>query len=282
MQQEKIMKKQISEFNISASALGAFETCPYKWALLYYYKEAKEKVSVRALLIGIAMHNLLESFYKDHSRIKWNKQWLIDNWEKYYRKQFDESEVRQDEIKEGYKALEKLYLILEKYDWFHSPMEVNGYPGTEYYFKFPFQGNDRYLVNISGKIDLILKRQNQICVIDWKTGKSKQWQANTLYDSAQLILYSAALQKIDNIEEEKLYLVYFYTDEVKEFEVTNDHFEHVKSKINHLIDMFDRKIFKRQKGFHCRFCEFQKLCKEKEGIGYITSLKEKGGNVYNI
>lgn len=254
-------KQLISNFNISASSLDMFENCPRRWAHTYIYKTPAKKIEQRPLKIGITFHKLMEDFYSKYKTIQWKKNWLVENWEDYYFSEMNSIGIIDQDIADGYKAINNVYNILEKQQWFYPAMNITGKSGVEYYFKFPFEGNDKYRVNISGKIDLLLNRDNEICVIDWKTGKSKNWQAETLFDSVQLILYSAALHKLIGIEEEQLFLVYAYVDNIKQFVVNTEHFEYVKQKVNDLLAVYETGGYTTKRGFFCQNCEFQAHCK---------------------
>jgi len=255
--------KEITDFNISASALGAFDSCPLMWAHAYLWKTERMQRSTRFLDLGITFHVLIETFYRNYKKIKWKKIWLLRNFEFFYNRHVKQSDRRKDDIEKGRQYLENLYGILERNDWLHPPLFLNNKSGLECWFKFWYLGHEKYRIKAIGKIDLILKRQDEICVIDWKTGLSKEFQVNDIYDSAQLILYSAAMKKEFEVDEEKLFLVYFFTDTVKEFIIDNNHFIHLKKKINHFLDVYDTGKFKKKPGKHCDFCDFKYLCKKK-------------------
>jgi len=238
-----------------------FDQCQRKWAHAFLYKSQKDEVSQKSLKIGIAMHSLIENFYLQQ---RFEKQWLLDNWEFYYKKEMFANPKKED-LNTGYKALENLYKILNERDWLQPAWSAGHSRGVEYYFKFPFMGHHKYQVNISGKIDLLIKPHEDICVVDWKTGKSVKYQVETLEDSIQLILYSVALKKMLSVDNEKLYLVYFYANKVKEFEVENEHFELVKNKINNLLDVYDKKKFSKTVDYHCNQCEYRSVCQGKTG-----------------
>ena len=254
---------EITSFNISASAISMFEQCEKKWAHAFLYKSQKDETSQKPLKIGIAMHSLIENFYIEEQFN--NKQWLFDNWAYFYKKEMVDLPQTKADIESGYEALDNLYKILKRKNWLQKPWNVGRTKGVEYYFKFPFLGHKKFQVNISGKIDLLLKCDDDICVIDWKTGKSVQYQVDSLDDSVQLILYSVALKKMLNVEDEKLFLVYFYTNKVKEFQVENHHFEMVKEKINNLLDTYDSKKFSKNIGWQCQYCEYRSVCQGKTG-----------------
>jgi len=256
------MKTEITSFNMSASSLGMFEECRRKWAHSALYKSSRDEVEQRPFKIGTAMHALIENFYLLE---KFDKQWLFDNWERYYAKELVNITHREEDIEIGYEALHNLYSILKRHDWLQPAWKVGKMNGVECYFKFPFQGHDKYVVNLSGKIDLLLKRKDAICVIDWKTGKNVKYQVDDLSESIQLILYSIALKKMFDVEHEKLFLVYFYADKVKEFEVTNEHFQIVKQKVNNFLDVYHTKKFAKAVSWTCNRCEFRSVCQGKTG-----------------
>lgn len=262
-----IPKIEIQSFNISASAISMFEECERKWAHSFLYKSKKDEVSQKPLKIGIAMHSLIEKFYENGEFE--NKKWLFDNWPLFYKKEMSGLQQLQKDIDDGFVALENLYSILKKQKWLQNPWNVGRTKGVEYYFKFPFLGHDKYTVNITGKIDLLMNLEDGVSVIDWKTGKSVKYQVDTLDDSIQLILYSVALKKMLNVEEEKLFLVYFYANKVKEFKVENSHFQLVKQKINHLLDVYYTKKYSKNVSWACNQCEYRSICQGKTGSIFL-------------
>ena len=256
------MKFEIKNFNISASSLGCFFQCQRKWAHQYLYRSPRDEVDQKAMKIGIAMHSLLEEFYK--KELFDNKQWLVDNWKAFYMKELL-SENKED-LATGYEALDKLYGILQQQNWLQPAWKYGNKKGIEIYFKFPFHGNEKYVVNLTGKIDLLLKRDKELCVIDWKTGKSVKYQVNNLNDSLQLILYSVALKKVFDVEDESLFLVYFYADKVQKFKVTNQQFQILKEKVNDFLHVYHTKKFaKTVNSWQCGYCEYRSVCQGKTG-----------------
>lgn len=259
-------KEKIYSFNISPSGLELMGKCPSQWAHYNIYKTEHKEVESKPLQVGSAMHKLVENFYRGHRVIQYDKEWLIQNWTKYYNYRVNKEFRNKKDLDAGLLSLENLYRIMERYKWLTEPLSLNGKPAIELYFKTPYLGHDKYEVNISGKIDLVTRSFGDICLIDWKTGQSKKYIPDSLEDCFQIVLYAVALKKLYdiNIYEQKLFLVYFYIDTVLEYRIEPANLDKIKSKINDFLDIYDSGEYQKIRGPHCKFCAFRDPCFSEE------------------
>jgi len=255
-------KEKIYSFNISPSGLDLMGKCPLQWAHYNIYKTDFVRQESKPLQIGSAMHKLVEGFYRNCKTIKFNKDWLINNWRMYYNYRVNEDLRSEQDYQEGLASLDKLYRIMDRYGWLKEPLSLNERKGLELYFKFPYHGHSKYEVNMSGKIDLIVESYGDICLIDWKTGKSDKFLPSSLSDCFQIVLYAVALKKkYDiNINEQRLFLVYFYLDKVLEYKIDESVLYGIKDKINEFLDIYDTGTYEKREGTHCKFCAFREPC----------------------
>jgi CRISPR/Cas system-associated exonuclease Cas4 (RecB family) len=205
------------------------------------------------------MHNLLKNFYLKNDETQFKKDWLMQNWEVFYDKQI--KYPKKIDIQEGFDSLDSLYDILKSRNWLQKPIKMkNGKSSVEYHFMFPYNGHDKYSFKIRGSIDLVLHIDGEYHIIDWKSGSDKNYHIEDLLKSDQLILYSAALQKTDEIQNETLHYVYFYSNKVCDFEVEDHHFKHLKTRINKIIDTYDSGTYTFNISEKCDFCNYRKCC----------------------
>ena len=164
------------------------------------------------------------------------------------------------EITEAYESLDNLHEILVKKNWCQTPVILGNKPAVEFRFKFNYDGHERYYTNVSGSIDLLLCIDDKYHIIDWKSGSDESFHKLKLEDADQLIMYSAAIKKLNDINEETLHYVYFYCNKVFDYTVEDEHFIHLKNRINTIIDAYETNSFEKTHGTHCNICEYKKHC----------------------
>lgn len=248
----------------------------YKWLLSNWEKylkdEAKAKVNEKSFIAikgansEDIFNELKESNFIKNGKADSKKTLKLSKDFKQYEKQIidiiEDGEYNFSEFDkiQGYSLIKKIYPMLVERDWLVPPKVFDGKVGAEIWFSFKFEAHPIYEPNIVGKIDLIIEKEG-VNVIDWKTGKN---QVEKIEDSIQLILYSAALLKVFNIDEESLYLVYPNSGDCLKFTVKNNHYEILKKKIMTMLDVLHSKIFKKMENQYCKYCEYQEICEGRE------------------
>jgi len=255
-------KKKIYDFSISATSLVIFQTCPMQWAYKYLFKPIIVKVPQRHMVLGNALHTLMQHYYHRWEELEWKKTWLIDSWEDCYKHHFLKAKlpISNSEIISGKEHLDWLHGALEKQGWLKPAFQVKDKSGIEYSFKFPYNGHTDFIVDIIGKIDL-LQKNSVIDVIDWKSGSNQGNIIDDVASSTQLLIYSAALKKVLDINEENLYLVYIYLHEIRKFTVGNELFKLIVQQVNALLDAYAVQEYQCIKGKHCQYCDYKIICK---------------------
>ena len=112
-----------------------------------------------------------------------------------------------------------------------------------------------------GQIDLILEDENEIQIIDFKTGKYNEFEYSSNYRQ-QLSLYKLLLQKKYD-KDIKTYLYYLEEDEPKkEILITDEELEEDFENINKTTqDILDNKFPKIPYNHNiCGICEFKNYC----------------------
>lgn len=236
------------DFNISASTLNRYITCPWSFKQDKILKRETLKVPAPPLIYGQAFHKLLESFYKKKTFSTYD---LFKNWEKFF-----DIEV---EIQKGHGLTQLKYLrasgftmiknwvaMAKENDWLHEAF------GIELPFLEPYQ-NDRFEINVKGFMDLVIENKNKLYILDWKTGKFKEDDY-----TIQAIIYSWALYKKYNYIEESVRFVCPAKKEnrIVDIKVKDDDYLLIKKHVDNMFDDIENDSFKRNKSGHCRWCEW--------------------------
>ena len=122
-----------------------------------------------------------------------------------------------------------------------------------------FRVEDNYI--LYGQIDLILEDENEIKIIDFKTGKYNEIEFSSNYRQ-QLSLYKLLLQKKYD-KEIKTYLYYLEEDEPKkEIYIDDEDLKEDLENINKTTqDILDKKFPKIPYNQNiCGLCEFKNYC----------------------
>ena len=162
---------------LSASSIGDYETCPYKYRLKHIDRVPERKTRV-TMEFGIIIHNVLDEFHGSEDQSLDN---LLQLLEKHWRTDAFEYLLREEEFKIQARELLTAY---HQYIQDHPPQVV----ARERKFSFTI---DELQVMISGKIDRIDQEGNRLAVVDYKTSKNKEKAKGSL----QLALYTEALKR---------------------------------------------------------------------------------------
>ena len=162
---------------LSASSIGDYETCPYKYRLKHIDRVPERKTRV-TLEFGIIIHNVLDEYHGSKDQSLDNLMLLV---EKHWRTDAFEYLLREEEFKLQAQELLKAY---HQYIQDHPPQIV----ARECKFSFTIA---KLQVKISGKIDRIDQEGNRLVVVDYKTSRNKEKAKGSL----QLALYTEALKR---------------------------------------------------------------------------------------
>ena len=162
---------------LSASSIGDYETCPYKYRLKHIDKVPERKTRV-TMEFGIIIHNVLDELHGSEDQSLDN---ILQLLEKHWRTEAFEYLLREEEFKIQARELLTAY---HKYIQNYPPQVV----ARERKFSFII---DELQVMISGKIDRIDQEGNRLAVVDYKTSKNKEKAKGSL----QLALYTEALNR---------------------------------------------------------------------------------------
>lgn len=214
--------------SFSFSSLSLYSTCPFAYKLSYIDKV--EPVRSTALIKGSNVHAIFEKYPEVQ--------------EKEYK--YNEKEIAYHFLNECILNGVQLKEILTKRK-------------TAREFKFGLTKNfenDTYENSFfHGIIDLIYFDKDVLNICDYKTGKFKENQ-----DFSQLLTYSLYFKNYDKI---KINYLYVEHNKINSKVVTKEDIEKTQDFIIKTTDIISEdKVFKRNCGKHCSWCQFCEKCDE--------------------
>jgi ATP-dependent helicase/DNAse subunit B len=141
-----------------------------------------------------------------------------------------------------------------------------GYEGhLEWDFKYDLDPpNNKFVI---GFIDRLILKNNKAFILDYKTTKRGKYRKtkNTIKKDLQLMTYARIVQKEFNIPSENIHTALFYLEggnliSSKFSQESLEKAEQTLLKCYDEIKDFDEKNAWGNVGYHCRFCEFNKIC----------------------
>ena len=243
------------DFNLSASTINYFCTCPFAFYQDKILKRPTVKVSSVPLVLGQAFHKIMEEFYKKKT---WRTYDLFQNWEKMFDVEAKIQNVTTPDLKyakgSGFTLIKNWVALAKENDWLHAAYRFdNDQEGIECEFSLPYD-NDRFEITVHGFMDLVIESKGKIYILDWKTGKHSA-EKYTL----QAILYSWAMYKKYGLMEESVRFVHPSKKEnrVVDVKVTDEDYMKVIGKVNQMFDAIEQNNFvKNVDESHCKWCNW--------------------------
>ena len=133
---------------------------------------------------------------------------------------------------------------------------------------------------LTAKFDLVLRRDDQALIVDWKT--SRYPKRETVTQRAQTFVYplvlalgGAALSADGQpIDPDRIRMVYWYaaTGQTHEFAYSAAQFERDHARLTHLLDEIDRarRFPLTDDRARCKFCVYRSLCDRGRAAGALS------------
>lgn len=243
--------KEKESLRLSFTQLDQYETCPRKYWFSYELRIPAPVSS--SLTIGSAVHEALEYFYKKILQDeKAGKEFLEHA--------FKEAFERENKIHQncGGKDFEVgLQALLDYYDLhggqFKKPLAV------EKSFKLRVGEHQ-----VSGKIDRVDEGPEGVVIIDYKTGKAKdatkKEHQKFAEDSLQFSIYALAAKECFDWKLDRLEFYYLYSNQSLATTRSDEQLVKTKERITALADQIQENHFDASPGFHCKFCDYKRIC----------------------
>lgn len=237
------------DFNLSASTINYFFTCPWAFKQDKILKRPVIKIPNTILVTAQAFHKMLAEFYEQKHFRTYD---LFRNWEKC----FDvETKVQNAQHLQGlsyakasgYTLIKNWVAMAKENNWLHEAI------GAELEFMQPYS-NNRFEINFHGFMDLVIEVDNKIYVLDWKTGKHDEEKYKL-----QALTYSWALYKQFNMVEECVRFIHpsKKMNTIINVKVKDEDYLIVKDKVEAIFNAIEKDDFKKNvEKSHCKYCNW--------------------------
>lgn len=244
-------------FNLTASTINSFNSCPWAWAQKKILKRKPPSDPSPYLVLGNSFHHIIEDFYaREYNLGSWNTNWIFKNWERVFKieakKEGAENHPQLHFIRSGGLTMIKNWVAMAKEnDWLQDPFIINGKPAVELKFSVPYD-NDRFEAKMTGAIDLVMhsKRLNRLSVIDWKSGKH--------HDNYRMqgLIYSATFYKQYGFTEDEVLFVHPAKKQniIKRFQFEDTDYKEITSSVDVIFDAVEKNEFPKVKHDGCKYC----------------------------
>ncbi|MCX6723982.1 MAG: UvrD-helicase domain-containing protein [Candidatus Staskawiczbacteria bacterium] len=259
--------------HFSYSQLAAFEKCPLQYKFAFILKVPTKGKAVFSF--GKTMHNTLYEFLKlinaerkteqetlfgkkgkpasvplsgtsarssDFDQLVkiFEKQW-IDEW-------YENKKQKEDYYKLGKKIIKEFYEEFTK----NKPkiLKLNGQLALELPFNLKIGGHTLF-----GVIDRIDEEKDEVFIIDYKTGASKEKP-----DKEQLLIYQIATQEVLGLKPKQLAYYYLEDGKLASFLGSEKELQDQKEKIIEEIEKIKNSEFEPTPGWQCQYCDFKDIC----------------------
>ena len=243
---DEVSKKDERKILSYTTDIALYRYCPMKYFLIR--EKGYSTFDKKTFNLGIVTHKAVEHINKlfmQEEKAIFNNDYienLVKNIYKFQNINLDNNAERIIDIVEK-------YIEDEKDDFkYIKKVEASEYRVEENYILY-------------GQIDLILEDENEIKIIDFKTGKYNETEFSSNYRQ-QLSLYKLLLQKKYN-KEIRTYLYYLEEDEPKkEILIDDEDLKEDLENINKTVqDILDKKFPKIPYNQNiCGLCEFKNYC----------------------
>ena len=123
---------------------------------------------------------------------------------------------------------------------------------AEQYFSYNIKDN----IYFNGLIDIILKDENKIKILDWKTGKFFK-------EAEQLKLYALVMQKLYGVTTSELEYVFLKMNKNNALKVNQELLDETEFELNNTINKIILTTkFEKNFGSQCKYCNMKQFCAE--------------------
>lgn len=274
---KKIAKAKISlPIFLSFSQLSTYEECPLQYKFAYIYRipvKGKHYFS-----FGKAMHNTLFYFVKMSIEDRDRKQQNLLGVNQFCRPDNDISKQTdfkklldiydQNWISEWYlnkKQEQEYYQVGKKslkifYENFIKTrpeiQSINSKLALEQEFKIKI--GQYFLRGVIDRIDNI--KDQEVEIIDYKTGKAKNVQTISKMDKQQLLIYQIAAEQAFKLEPKKLTFYYLEENKTISFLGNSQEKKAIEQEIIDQIEEIKKNNFIPKPGWQCERCDYKDIC----------------------
>lgn len=224
---------------LSASSLGTYQTCPFKYHMVYdlHQREPQNKFAA----FGDVFHGILENICKKIDKA---------DLDTFIKEQYARLDMKQQD------EMSKLIKQFFANDYFQR--NKNNIEHLEYPFDIAY---DHF--NLKGRIDRIDRINDKKIAIDYKTC-NKPYDLEELKSSMQVKIYSIAMAKLFNVEEVVIEFWHVKTEIIQCSTITKEDTKDYENEVLSLAEEIHSCNDPQPKfNQYCRWCFFKNECQNK-------------------
>ena len=240
-------------FSLSPSKINNYLQCPFKYKC-YIDTELRKKFKreTAPLIFGNLIHSCLNDLYKRTEKDKRNLQRLRELFEIKFK-------ANLEKYKRIFKTKENIIQYVEEakkmFDNFIKSRLFNKEPFiTEEFHRYLLREN----LEISGKFDRVDLENNELTLIDYKTGKLIEDESNEF----QLDFYESLLTKIRPEYQVREKILYFLKEnKIIRYKANKKNLVRTEEKILNIADTIRNDTeFTPTLNNKCIYCEYRSIC----------------------
>lgn len=239
------------QLRLSYTQLEKYEKCPLSY--WFAFELGIPTPPSASLLMGSCVHKALENFYRkvQQGRIPTSDELLADFETIYEDSNHQYRILTETERQLGKSKLEDYYYSQDGN--FEPPLAI------EKDFQLNLGPHQ-----IRGKIDRVDQVEGGVRIIDYKTGKSKSDKnpedQKFAKESLQFSIYALAAEECFGWKVKELWFYYVYDNSVLKTSRDSKQLSETKVQILEMSNRILNNEFETRPGFHCRFCEYKRIC----------------------
>jgi len=249
---------------LSASAIGAYETCPMKY--LFRYSWGIRGGPNPQAQFGNMMHTTIKEFVSEVKKrgkaVPLEEMWAIFDriWTSAgFPDEYQEEEYR----KAGREQLEAFY-----HTYIAAPADV-------LYQEKPFELPLEHEVVVTGRIDQVNRAgKGEVEIIDYKTGRARD--AKKAAADLQLGIYALAAREVLDLEPTRLVFYNLVNNEAVATTRDEKALAATKQKIAEVADLIRAGEFSAKPSFACAYCDYKPMCPAHETLVTIRPMAPRG------
>ena len=247
---------------LSASSIGAYETCPMKY--LFQYAWGIKGGPHGQMTFGNVMHGTIREFVSE-----WRKRGQVPFAEvlSIYEREWSSAGFPDDYQEGEYRQAGREQLEAFYKSFCAAPPDVLY---LEKRFELPLE----HEVVVTGRMDQVNRLgEGEIEVVDYKTGRPRT--AEKAEDDLQLSIYALAAQ--DVLDEKPGRLVFYNLANNEAIESTRDKkaLAAARARIAEVADQIRAGVFSAKRSYACGHCDYRPLCPEHEQLITIQATPRR-------
>lgn len=236
----------MEKIKLSYSSLNDFKQCPKCYELKYILKLQPEFKDNIHTCFGSSIHSIIEQVLKNDKILELDE--ILNMFSDLFIKNLEKVENNHLIIIPQWLETGKNCLTYF-YNNCYNSIKSN-FIAAEQYFSYNIKDN----IYINGLIDVIVKDDKNIKIIDWKTGKYHN-------DTLQLKLYALVMQKLYGVMTSEIEYIFIKVNKNNSLKLNQEILDETDFELNKLVNKITLTTkFEKNFSSQCKYCNMKQFC----------------------